>query len=150
MSYTKIIDKINKAIENLETDNIIANFPSIIEDLYYIYFTLKHDKDSLDSKEKFYHSKDISAKIMEYFAKLTEKYMKLIHNTNVNIKNVEDYNLAMASGGYNSNNDVKEYNSFGLTLGRQNTTSYLETFLHESRHKMQHATYNTNDVEVET
>lgn len=147
MDYNKIIERINLAIANLEHPNFTSNFPIVIDDLKYIYIDLDNEIEKMDEVEQFEHSSEIEAKLMQYFAKLTQKYIETTHNTKINIECTDDYSFATVVGGYDNKADKIKYSTFGMTLGRKNRSSYFQTFLHESRHKMQYDAYRTNSID---
>ena len=55
--------------------------------------------------------------------------------------------MSIANAGYDSTADVIKYSTFGMILGKQNQSSYLQTYLHEGRHKKQHDIYNSTELE---
>ena len=142
-----IINKINAAINNINKANFINNFPMILDDLNYIYFDLPNDTRKMSSVEQFTHGSEIEIKLMEYFAKLAKTYMRVIRNMKVQIECSDEYSMSIANAGYDSTADVIKYSTFGMILGKQNQSSYLQTYLHEGRHKKQHDIYNSTELE---
>ena len=147
MNYKNIINRLNLAIDNIEKSNFISNYPNIIEDLNYIYFDLDEERSKLNNKEQFIYGADIENKIMEYFAKFTKHYLKIFYNANIDIERSEESSMSIANAGYDSKQDKIKYSSFGMSLGRINKTSYIQIFLHESRHKLQYDVYKTTNIE---
>lgn len=142
----KINGRLDTAINNLDNENFEELFPMILDDLKYILSDFRGERDKLSAKEQFEQGTSLKSKINVYFGKLAKLYFKMMYEMNINIVNSSDYNLAMAGGGYNSNDDKIYYSDFGALLASTSDLSFLHTCLHEGRHKMQHDTYKSEDL----
>lgn len=141
----KIDNRLDSAISNLDNDDYEKLFPLILDDLEYILRDLKKDTDLLTSGQKFMYGVDFHSKVVTYIAKLSKKYFKILYSIDVNIVEQNDYSLAGAAGGYSYIDDIIYYSSFGSILSKQTNLSFLHTCLHETRHKIQHDFYKSND-----
>lgn len=146
MDCKYIVNKINQMIKNIKQKDIISNFPEILNDLHYIYYTLEQDESKLDDVDIFMNGPNIDKKVIEYFSIFTQKYIKFKYNTDIEIELHEDYNLATASGAYDCKDNKIKYATLGILIGKINTSSYLHTFLHEAKHKMQHDSYSKTNA----
>ena len=142
MEYQEIIKRINFAINNIKHNDLIRDFPNVVNDLYYMYNDLEKDISKLPEGEILLYGNDIEAKVIEYFSVLTNKYIKLKYNTDIKIELEQRYNMtSISAGAYDVKEDKIKYSPFGLLINKVNKSSYLQTFLHEAKHKMQHDVY---------
>lgn len=142
----KIILRLDTSIRNMDNENFEELFPMILDDLIYILDDFKNDREALSSEEQFNFGAKFNKKISVYIAKLAKVYFKVIYGLDINVINCDDYNMAMAGGGYNSKDGNIYYSDFGVMLSRQSDLSFLHTCLHEGRHKMQHNFYEIDDL----
>lgn len=148
MNYQAIIKRLDLAINNIKQDNLITNFKNLINDLYYIYKELDKDIEKLDPVEIFLNGTEIEEKILEYFSIFTTKYIELKYNTTIEIESVDGYNVvATAAGAFDSKDGKIKYSPLGILVSKVNKSSYIQTFLHEAKHKMQHDNYQANNIE---
>lgn len=146
MTVKDIVNKQDLAIQNLNQENFIENFPNILNDIQYIYYGIKSDRSQLSEIDDFLNGLTITEKSIEYSALLVKQYIKLKYNIDLKIEKNDTYDLSMVSGGYSNKEDVIKYSTMGISLGSNNTLSFIQTFLHEARHKIQHTSYNESDV----
>ena len=142
----KINNRLDKAIANLEIDNFEKLFPIMLDDLEYVLVGIKEDEKQLSSTERFMSGVSLTSKIYNYLAKLASLYFKLLYDINIEIIDSDDYNLSIAAGGYNSEDDKIYYSYLGAMLSKTSDLSFLHTCLHEGRHKMQHDAYQKEDI----
>lgn len=138
MQSQEIINKLDRMIELVKQENFIINFPEIVNSLEYIYYILAQERKEMTPQEQYLHGVDITGKVIQFFSELVKQYIHLKYNKSIVIKREDIYSLAVANGGYNSKSDEINYSIMGMMLGAINPTSYIHTFLHEARHKIQH------------
>ena len=79
-------------------------------------------------------------------AKVAACYLKRFAGVDVNIVESDETGLAMAGGGYNYDDGNIYYSVFGAIISQHSELSFLHTFFHEGRHKLQHEFYEKEDL----
>lgn len=64
----------------------------------------------------------------------------------ITIKESKENSLSIAGGGYNKYDDTIYYSFMGALLSIESDLSFLHTFLHEGRHKMQNDYFKSDDL----
>ena len=76
----KINNRLDKAINNLDIENIEELFPIMLEDLEYILEGLNIDEEKLTPSESFMNGVSLTEKKLAYFGKLAVLYFKEMYN----------------------------------------------------------------------
>lgn len=142
----KINTRLNKAIENLDKQDFVELFPLILNDLEYILVDFKNDVNALAPGENYKYGFSFTEKKITYFAKLTKIFFEKIFGVDINIIESNEYSFATVGGGYDFRSSNIYYSNFGIMISGKSDLSFLHTFLHEGRHKMQHDFYKSSEL----
>ena len=148
MTFEKIKEKLEKAIENLEKykNNYEMLYPLILKDLYYVLKQVDDDAKELSSVDNFMHGVDIVKLQMKYIAELTSIYVKYMYKEDVIITEDHENQLqGLATGAYDEKQNKIYYNFFGSLLNKKGNLNFLHTCLHEVRHYIQYRNFYETD-----
>ncbi len=93
----EISNRLDQAIANIKELDIIADLPTILEDMMYIFVEHKNKYKELSYKDKFMYGDVFLSKIVDYSAEFVKKFMKHFYNIGVNIEETTNYSLVSAS-----------------------------------------------------
>ena len=143
----EISNRLDQAIANIKELDIIADLPTILEDMIYIFVEHNNKYKELPDMDKFMYGDVFFSKIVDYSAEFVKKFMKHFYNIDVNIEETNNYSLVSAAAAYEKESDKILYTSLGIMLGCRRKFEFILTFFHESYHKIQHDALKVNTME---
>ena len=143
----EISNRLDQAIANIKELDIIANLPTILEDMMYIFVEYDNKYKELSYKDKYMYGDVFFSKIVEYSAEFVKKFMKHFYNVNVDIEETNNYSLVSAAAAFEKKSNKILYTSLGILFACRRKFEFILTFFHESYHKLQHDALKENTME---
>ena len=140
MKGKKILNNMSKRVQKIKTSKIETNFPEIIEDLIYIWNDLIYECEELSEDEFRDNIYEINKQIITYFAELVKIYAKEKYGITFNYE-IDEITSLGGSAAYNSKENKIMISVMANLIHAINTSSYLQTILHEVEHIRQHNYY---------
>ncbi len=143
----EISNRLDQAIANIKELDIIADLPTILEDMMYIFVEYDNKYKELSYKDKYMYGDVFFSKIVDYSAEFVKKFMKHFYNVNVDIEETNNYSLVSAAAAFEKKSNKILYTSLGILLACRRKFEFILTFFHESYHKLQHDALKENTME---
>lgn len=145
MNLRRLENKLKKMSELLKRQDIIKDFPSILEDLEFIIKKYKLEIDNLTEDQMINHIYDLEYYKIDYLSELMRKYMELTWNKKFNYE-IADGKLLTSSAGYNQDSNIVTISVIGLIMNSDNLIDTIRTIIHEYRHQQQFYFMHEKDI----
>ena len=146
MKSKKSVDSLKLRLKNLKENDFYNYFPSLIDDLEYIWNGLVDEMETFTKEDLINNNLKINKLVMQYIMEVLKIYTKELFQIEIKYDFDEVYVLG-GCAAYDDKNNRILLAAMGMILQAINTSSYIQPPMHEFRHQLHHSFYKQDSID---